>query len=128
MPPLSRIASWANVPRDSVLEISVSGTSATSLVTGHVFSLRDDGVEQTFPDAAVQPGPLIVPLDGGHSYSFLIDLVYTTAGTAAVHGLVRTSSGRIFPEDGAPPEAFDSQIPGSINQVNGVTFFITTLP
>jgi hypothetical protein len=124
VPVLPRIGIWSKVPDGSRLLISVTGTDETHLVTGHVSVLRDDGNEMTFPDSAVQPGPLVIGLDPGHSFSVFVDLVYTTAATATVSALVLAPVDTVFPQKGAPPAEFSSVIPGAINFSSGVSFFI----
>jgi hypothetical protein len=78
----TRIAIWSAVPDGSSILISAKGTTKKKLITAHAFLLRSDGMEQTFPDNLVQPGPVSVTLESPNTYSILVDLVYVTSGTA----------------------------------------------
>ena len=128
MPQLERIGSWTKVPSGSKLHISVSGTTASNLVTGRVFVVREDGLEQTIPDSEVQPGPAEILLQFPHIYSLMVDLHYATAGTAEVRASVTSPGGNVVPQDGAPPPKFSSTIPGTEGQGISVMFFLTTGP
>jgi hypothetical protein len=126
MPQLERIGSWTRVPGGSSIRVSVTGTTATDLVTAHLFLLREDGVEQTFPDSAVQPGPVSILLDSPHTYSLLLDLNFVTAAKAEVTAEVISPFATLVPQDGAPPPVFNTSIQGTQSVISGVTFFVTT--
>ena len=123
-----RIAFWTNppVPDGSELVISVTGSTAKKLVTAHPFLLRGDGLEQSFPDSAVQPGPLTIELESPHTYSMLLDLVFTTSGTAQVTAELIAPNGRRIPPDNSADPVFESSVAGSEGQTLGLTFFIVT--
>jgi hypothetical protein len=123
-----RIAFWVDplVPGGSKLVISVTGSTPKKLVTAHPFLLRGDGIEQSFPDGAVQPGPLTIKLESPHTYSILTDLVFTTSGTAEVTAeLIAPNKKRIGP-DNVADAVFKSSVAGSEGQTLGLTFFIAT--
>ena len=126
MPQFERIGSWTRVPAGSVMHISVSGTTADKLVTAHLFVLLGDGFEQTFPDALVQPGPIVIPLQSPHSYSLLVDLNFVDAAKATVTARVVAPFSTPVPQDGAPPNDFSSDVEGTGSVISGVTFFVTT--
>jgi len=121
----SRIGFWSAVPDGAKLRVSVTGTTKKTLVTAHPFVLRGDGVEQTFPDDQIQPGPLEIDLEHPNTYSFFVDLVYTTSGKADVTAEVVSGKKRI-PPDGSDDTQFETTVAGSQGQTLGLTFFIVT--
>lgn len=123
-----RIAFWIDplVPGGSKLVISVNGSTAKKLVTAHPFLLRGDGLEQSFPDSTVQPGPLAIEFESPHTYSILLDLVFTTSGTAEVTAELLAPNRKRIPPDNAAEPVFKSSVAGSQGQTLGLSFFIAT--
>src|SRR5678816_4593827 len=81
----ARVAIWSNVPGGAQLRISVTGTTSTSLVTAKALVLPGNGEKQRLTDAELQPGPAAVSLaKSARRYTVLLDVVYTTDGTAEV--------------------------------------------
>lgn len=122
----ARIAIWSAVPDGSNILISAKGTTKKKLITAHAFLLRSDGMEQTFPDSLVQPGPISVTLDSPNTYSILLDLVYVTSGTADVTVEVVDPAKKRIPADGTTDKRFKSTLAGSQGQTLGLTFIIIT--
>ena len=122
----TRIAIWSAVPDGSSILISAKGTTKKKLITAHAFLLRSDGMEQTFPDTLVQPGPVSVTLESPNTYSILVDLVYVTSGTAEVTAEVVDPGKKRIPADGTTDKRFKSTLAGSQGQTLGLTFIIIT--
>ena len=123
----SRIAIWSAVPDGSTLSISAKGTTRKTLVTAHAFLMRNDGMEQTFPDDLLQPGPLDIELESPNTYSILTDLVYTTSGTADVTAVVVSPKGKKIPPDGETDPKYKITLAGSQGQTLGLTFMLITV-
>lgn len=121
-----RIGIWTNVPHGSQILISVSGTTATSLVTAHARVLRNDGLQQEFPDSMLQPGPLIIGLDFPHTYSIQTDLVFGTSAHAVVTARVIDRDNVPVPPDGDPRPEYNEAFDGSAGEVIGIVFLIVT--
>jgi hypothetical protein len=120
----ARVAIWSNVPGGAQLRISVTGTTSTSLVTAKALVLPGNGEKQRLTDADLQPGPAAVALvKSARRYTVLLDVVYTTDGTAEVTAEVVAGGNRI-PPDGSADDHFESTLTGSKGQSLPVTFVV----
>jgi hypothetical protein len=120
----ARVAIWSNVPGGAQLRVSVNGTTNTSLVTAKALVLPGNGEKQRLTDAELQPGPAPVSLvKSARRYTVLLDVVYTTDGTAEVAAEVLDGGNRI-PPDGSADDHFESTLPGSKGQSLPVTFVV----
>jgi hypothetical protein len=120
----ARVAIWSGVPDGAQLLISVKGTTPASLVTARALVLPGNGEKKRLGDADLQPGPAAVALiSSARRYTVLLDLVFTTDGTAEVIAEV-VDGGHQIPPDGSAEGQFTSTLPGSKGQSLPVTFVV----
>jgi len=120
----ARVAIWSNVPGGAQLLISVNGTTAASLVTAKATVFPGEGEKVVLTDADLQPGAASVALvKSARRYTALLDVVYTTDGTAEVAAEV-VAGGKRIPPDGSPDDHFESTLAGVKGQSLPVTFVV----
>ena len=114
-----RVAHWLGVPDGSNLMISVTGTTATTLVTA-IVEVQDDTAFADYPYAQFQPGPLAIALRSPRKYSIDVDLHFATDAQAQVTARIVTPSGAAF------GNSFNATITGTKNTDEFVSFFTLT--
>jgi len=119
--PSPRVQFWLAIPGGSRMRLSVSGTTAQNVVTATVFVVRDDSMNQTFLDPAVQPGPLLLNFLSNHAYSIETDLVFGNDASAKVTAEVSD------PDGAAIAPKFESIVPGTAGHMLPVRLFVSTV-
>jgi hypothetical protein len=97
--PTPNLHNWLRVPQGSRLVIRLSGTTTKELVTGSGSIRSDKAASRVFSDAEVQPGPLVVQLNGQDSCSVLLNLQFPRRATAAVSAFVEAPDHTHVPVD-----------------------------
>lgn len=95
----ANVHNWLRVPQGSTLVIRLAGTTTTTLVTGSGTIRSDNAPPRNFSDSEVQPGPLIVRLNGQDSCTVVLNLQFAKQTTADVKAFVEMPGGAHFPED-----------------------------
>ena len=81
---IERVRHWARVPNDSVLEISVTGTTQTTSVSASVDWLDTANGQGTPSLNTVSGAPFRLPLRSPLAYSVDVLLTFLTQATATV--------------------------------------------
>jgi hypothetical protein len=117
------IHNWLGASKGSRLFISLKGTTQDALVIGTVEFIAGFGPSPPviFPDSAVQPGPLILPLPDTTAYDANLIITFATKATASVSAFVEQPNGEHFSVDCT--ETFE----GEQGESTLVAYTITTI-